>query len=321
MDGEPLQPGGLARSRAPSTVSYHTDLADEVDVPIPPPDDPQHWTAASSAGPTASASSSGVKRGCDGHDGDEVCGDVEDPDDPQDDGMAGSLETLRVFMLGERRHGAAKYYSWQHPGTCDLCELFSPPRVSAAATARGLRGGWALDIRCEDPVAGSAWDLSEPRAQNKVWKIVRRDKPLMIGFSPECTLFSALQNHRKTDIPEDELARAMACVRFCVDTAEYQIKHGRLFYYEHPLTATSWSMPALDGLRQRKEVENVVLHMCAFDLMAEDQEGSGLAKKPTRVLTNMPSVATALARRCSDDHRLVHLVSGQSGCSVYPGSQ
>ena len=35
-------------------------------------------------------------------------------------------------------------------------------------------------------------------------------------------------------------------------------------------------------------------------------------KKPTRVLSNMPSIAMALDRRCSNDHRHVHLMSGRA---------
>ena len=52
--------------------------------------------------------------------------------------------------------------------------------------------------------------------------------------------------------------------------------------------------------------------MCAFGLTSEDWEGEGLVKKPTRVLTNLPSLATALARICSEDHRHVHLMSGRA---------
>ena len=84
------------------------------------------------------------------------------------------------------------------------------------------------------------------------------------------------------------------------------------FYFEHPLTASSWTMPELDQLRSRSDVEDVVLHMCSFGLSATDGVGEGLVKKPTRVLTNMPSIASALDRRCSEDHRHVMLLSGKA---------
>ena len=36
----------------------------------------------------------------------------------------------------------------------DICEVFSPPRTSARARARNLRGGWSLDI---DHVCPEKW--------------------------------------------------------------------------------------------------------------------------------------------------------------------
>ena len=56
-------------------------------------------------------------------------------------------------------------------------------------------------------------------------------------------------------------------------------------------------MEELAALMDRPEVENVVLHMCAFGLESADEDGMGLVKKPTRVLTNMPSLATAIDRQ------------------------
>ena len=211
----------VPRSRAASTATYRTDAPNDIDMPIPAPDAPLPSTSASSR----------PKRQREGPPDDDARaedrrGGSDDPEDPVDDGMAGSLEEPslafpKVLMLGERKPTAK---GWQHPGKYDLCELFSPPRVSAAASARGFRGGWALDVNFVDPVSGSAWDLSEPRAQEKVWKMIRRDKPLVIGLLPECTLFSALQNLWKTDIPADETATAMACVRFCVDVTDFRLR-------------------------------------------------------------------------------------------------
>ena len=168
-----------------------------------------------------------------------------------------------------------------------------------------------------DPVTGSKWDVSDPMVQSKVWKVVRRDKPLVIGLSPECTLFSALQNLRKNEIPPEELERAMGCVRFCVEIAKFQMVKRRFFYFEHPLSASSWNMVELAELLNNPEVANIVLHMCAFGLESDDAEGIGLVKKPTRVLTNMPSIASAIDRQCSRDHRHVHLMSGRAKVAAH----
>ena len=102
-------------------------------------------------------------------------------------------------------------------------------------------------------------------------KMLRRDKPLCVGLSPECTLFSALQNLRKTEIDKAELERAVECVRFCVRVADNQRSKGIIFYFEHPLTARSWqSVDELWELMGRDDVEAVTVHMCQFELQATD---------------------------------------------------
>ena len=169
--------------------------------------------------------------------------EVEDPDKPEDN-EAGNMqenpfsngtsvddEAPEVLMLGRR-------CPERPPARYEVCGLFSPARVSAAASARGLRGGWALDLECVDPITGAMWDLSEQRSQDKVWRMLRRDKPLVVGMSPACTLCSILQNERTIKMPAEELAVAMACFCFRVRVAKYQMARGRFLHFEHPLSAT-----------------------------------------------------------------------------------
>ena len=155
-------------------------------------------------------------------------------------------------MLGERKAGDRRVKERSHPGRYDLCELFSPPRVAEVARTRGLRGGWSLDKLHEDPITGQYWNLSDKAVQGRVWKMIRRDQPLVIGLSPECTLFSSLQRLRKTEIPPADLAEAIECIEFCVEVAEYQRKKNRYFYFEHPLTASSLQLPCLADVWKRR---------------------------------------------------------------------
>ena len=140
LDGDP------ARSRGESTVTYKSDHpADEpgpedddgMELPIPTAD-----TAVAPGPHVPETSASGAKRSRDGADGDEDRGDAQDPDDPIDVEV-GSCELKSVLMLGEKKKRNVKLGEDCHEGKYEVCELFSPPRVSAAATARGLRGGWA----------------------------------------------------------------------------------------------------------------------------------------------------------------------------------
>ena len=127
---------------APSTVTCQTDVQTdvEVDVPVPAAD--------------TSSSPSGQKRRHEGPEGgDSRRDDPVDPVAPVDE--VGSLEVPRVLMLGERKHRPGRFGEGLHPGAYGLCELFSPPRVSATASKRGLRGGWSLDLNHTDPVTGA----------------------------------------------------------------------------------------------------------------------------------------------------------------------
>ena len=104
--------------------------------------------------------------------------------------------------------------------------------------------------------------------------------------------------------------KAVRCVQFVVRVAELQMRPGRFFYFEHPLSATSWAVvDDLIRLRATDGVEGVVLHMCQFGLMSKDQDGPGPAKKPARVLTNLPCVA-GINKKCPGGHRHVTPMSG-----------
>ena len=80
--------------------------------------------------------------------------------------------------------------------------------------------------------------------------------------------------------------------------AEYVICKGRCFYFEHPQSARSLNLEELLQLCQHLDVESVIVHMCRFNLMSAESEGEGLVKKPTRVITNMISIASAIHLHC-----------------------
>ena len=78
---------------------------------------------------------------------------------------------------------------WYPDGKYDLAELFSPPRMTEMTKAAGLKGGWSIDDRIEDPVTKRTYDLRNKKDQNEVRRMLRRDKPLVLTVSPPCTLF------------------------------------------------------------------------------------------------------------------------------------
>ena len=81
----------------------------------------------------------------------------------------------------------------------DVVEVFSPPRIAQESAMKpyggtSLKPGWSLDLTRTDPKTGKAWDLSDPRVQKRVKKLVRECKPLFLIGSPPCTAFSIIQN-------------------------------------------------------------------------------------------------------------------------------
>eukprot|EP00969_Alexandrium_andersonii_P140545 6216530-Alexandrium_andersonii.AAC.1 len=62
-------------------------------------------------------------------------------------------------------------------------EIFSPPRVSEAARARGLPVGpseqVALDLQ-------TGWDFRLPEHRREAWRRLRRWKPRLVLLEPRC---------------------------------------------------------------------------------------------------------------------------------------
>ena len=65
----------------------------------------------------------------------------------------------------------------------DVCEVFSPPRMCAAANRHGLRGGWSIDMAISDPSTGRKYDLRNSKDQGEVKRLIRRDCPTVLVVS------------------------------------------------------------------------------------------------------------------------------------------
>ena len=91
----------------------------------------------------------------------------------------------------------------------------------------------------------------------------------------------------------------MRHINFCVKLYHRQRVRGRYYLHEHPQTATSWKLPAMQALMERDDNHVAVGHMCAFGMTTTDPEHGVLpAKKPTKFVTNSAEVAKALSRTC-----------------------
>ena len=71
----------------------------------------------------------------------------------------------------------------------DLCEVFSPPRVTLTARRAGLTADFAFDITY------NGWDALNPRMRTELFHLIRAMDPKVLILSPPCTMFSPLTRH------------------------------------------------------------------------------------------------------------------------------
>ena len=88
----------------------------------------------------------------------------------------------------------------------DVVEVFSPPRIAQEASVKAyggtrLKPGWSLDLTRNDPKTGQPWDLSDPKVQSRVKRLVIEGKPLFLIGPP--TLHTIL-NYAKRQRREKE---------------------------------------------------------------------------------------------------------------------
>ena len=145
-----------------------------------------------------------------------------------------------------------------------------------------------------------------------------------------CTALSQIQalnaERRHPAIVRRELESAKDHVIGLMKLCAIQVRENQYFLFEHPKTATSWKMAEIERVSRIDGVPIVTTHMCALGMLSKDEEGVGLVKKPTSMMTNSPELGRRLAKRCcnndcpeADQHRHVELINGRV-ChdQVYP---
>ena len=105
----------------------------------------------------------------------------------------------------------------------DVCEVYSPPRVTAEAKKFGMEIGDAMDLT-------TGWDFSIPGQRQEAERYIDEENPLVLIGSPPCVAFSQLQ----TMIPESEiksrqLEEGVKHMEFMVKLYKKHIEGGRVF--------------------------------------------------------------------------------------------
>jgi hypothetical protein len=108
-----------------------------------------------------------------------------------------------------------------------------------------LRPAWSLDLTTIDADDGKPWYSTDASKRLKASKLISKDKPLLLVVCPMCGPFSSMNNlnYGKMDSADakEKLEKAMEHVKFALDLCVPQYRAGRLFMFEHPTSASSWS--------------------------------------------------------------------------------
>lgn len=150
------------------------------------------------------------------------------------------------------------------------------------------------------------------QAADRAWALhqLALRKPMMLGLSPPCTMYSALMrmwnDHRMEPMTlAVRRAESDVLLEFAMICAKGQLFAGRRFYFEHPQTATSWTRAAVVHVLSLPGVFSVDFHQCAFGL--KSPLGMPI-RKATRLLTNSSGIRARFEGKlctCTVPHRRV----------------
>ena len=98
---------------------------------------------------------------------------------------------------------------------------------------------------------------------------------------------------------DEIIENAKVHIEFCVKMYWHQMRAGRCFLHEHPLTATSWKFPCVEELATHPMVQKARLDMCQSGMESIDEHGVGAVKTPTTMMTDSIELYRELGRRCT----------------------
>ena len=196
----------------------------------------------------------------------------------------------------------------KHAFGLDCGEVYSPPRITKMASEMGLRPAWALDLTVTDSEDCMPWDFDLPAKRKRAVELLDKDKPAMLIACPMCGPFSTMNNFNYAKMApeevEEKLRAAMVHVKFALDLCLRQYMAGRLFLFEHPAGASSWSTNMMRDMLGLAGVHTAKFDFCELGMETKGPDGTTApARKRTTVMTNSPNIAEVLRQaQCSGFH-------------------
>lgn len=185
----------------------------------------------------------------------------------------------------------------------NVMEFYSCPRLVEMAARVGLKGSISLDV-----VHG--WDGCKEEHQKLAAKLLTHVKPDFLMTSPPSTYFSPLMemwNFKKMSKAERQRRKkaAFKMVDQAWQSCLTQHDNAKLFCFEHPANATSWSITLLKEKMHTDQTYTVLFDQCAVGL--KSPLGAPM-KKRTRLWTNSPGICQVFSSKqcnCTVEHRRI----------------
>ena len=145
----------------------------------------------------------------------------------------------------------------------------------------------------------TGYDLYTKSGRMRAWKQFITEKPDAVAVAWPCDPWTAMNNYQanRPDFQEKLKIRqeqSRGALRFVKRVADYQRRHGALFFGENPLTSAAFKEPPIVEIMQTHGT--TVVDMCAFGLQHPDSHLP--IRKPSRIITSTQSMADQLERRC-----------------------
>ncbi|CAL1166460.1 unnamed protein product [Cladocopium goreaui] len=183
-----------------------------------------------------------------------------------------------------------------------VSEVFTAvQRIIKEAKKKGHSVGSALSLE-------TGWNFLNRLDQKACKQVIAKEKPYLLVLAFPCGPWSALMRLNPAHDLAQKRAEGIQLIRFALELAEEQLKQGRHFLLENPLTAESWSVDELRQFLQRLECHQAIFDQCRFNLRGS----SGLLhKKATKIVTSSEAIADRLdGKRCTRDHPHEQVLGG-----------
>ena len=235
---------------------------------------------------------------------------LDEDEGDTDMGLIGSLQPTKDDVVAElliqQLGGSPRFVrERRQAGRRLVSEIYSPPRITKEIVEgqwKHVAPGFAFDLTVTDPLDGFPWDFSRASKRSRARALLREQKPLLLIGSPECKAFStwmSLNRARARNVEDinKALNRFKKHLEFVASLYEEQLEGNMYFLHEHPLHASSWTVPAIEAIWKRPGVQRVHGDQCQFGAEVRDGPATGQpVKKPSGFLTGAQVYPRGLCR-------------------------